>query len=58
MPVRRNGTTFVKIIIIIKKNNNNTEQLEWDSGQSSRELTNAGTGIDIHGEEYSSIGWF
>ena len=31
------------------KNKNNSEQLEWDSGQSSCELTNAGTGLDIKG---------
>ena len=31
------------------KNKNNGEQLEQDSGQSSCELTNAGTGLDIMG---------
>ena len=36
------NTTFIK-------NKNNGKQFEWDSGQSSCELTNAGTGLDIMG---------
>ena len=36
-------------ILYIVKNKNNSEQLEWDIGQSSCELTNAGTGLEIMG---------
>ena len=44
------NTTFIK-------NKNNSDQLEWHSGQSSCELINVGTGLDIMGKGIL-VSWF